>query len=119
MTGQDPYHNGSAVGLCFSVKKGNDINPSLLNIYKELENCGYTIYKWKEEWYSVAINGKKAADFQKYSKKCFITSHPSPLSAYRGFGKYPAFIGSKIFLEINKYLTSIGKRWDKMVKSIL
>jgi uracil-DNA glycosylase len=40
--GQDPYTNGSAVGLCFSVKKGNDINPSLKNIYKELKNEGYT-----------------------------------------------------------------------------
>lgn len=40
--GQDCYHNGSAVGLCFSVKKGNKINPSLRNIYKELENEGYS-----------------------------------------------------------------------------
>jgi uracil-DNA glycosylase len=35
--GQDPYHNGSAVGLAFSVKKGNRVNPSLVNMYKELE----------------------------------------------------------------------------------
>jgi uracil-DNA glycosylase len=35
--GMDPYHNGSAVGLCFSVKPGNRINPSLRNIYKELK----------------------------------------------------------------------------------
>lgn len=35
--GQDPYHNvGQAHGLCFSVKKGVDIPPSLVNIYKEL-----------------------------------------------------------------------------------
>jgi uracil-DNA glycosylase len=39
--GQDPYHNGSAVGLCFSVKQGNSINPSLRSIYKELETSGY------------------------------------------------------------------------------
>jgi uracil-DNA glycosylase len=39
--GQDPYHNGSATGLCFDVKKGNIINPSLQNIYKELENEGF------------------------------------------------------------------------------
>lgn len=39
--GQDPYHCGSAVGLCFSVKKGNKLNPSLQNIYKEIENEGY------------------------------------------------------------------------------
>lgn len=36
--GQDPYHGpGQAHGLCFSVKKGVKIPPSLANIYKELE----------------------------------------------------------------------------------
>lgn len=35
--GQDPYHQpGEAHGLCFSVKKGIRIPPSLRNIYKEL-----------------------------------------------------------------------------------
>ncbi len=37
--GQDPYHGaGQAHGLCFSVKKGVEIPPSLQNIYKELNN---------------------------------------------------------------------------------
>ena len=37
--GQDPYHGpGQAHGLCFSVKKGVDIPPSLQNIYKELKS---------------------------------------------------------------------------------
>lgn len=36
--GQDPYHgDGQAHGLCFSVKPGVRIPPSLVNIYKELE----------------------------------------------------------------------------------
>ena len=36
--GQDPYHGpGQAHGLCFSVRPGVDVPPSLLNIYKELE----------------------------------------------------------------------------------
>ena len=35
--GQDPYHQpGQAHGLCFSVKPGVRIPPSLQNIYKEL-----------------------------------------------------------------------------------
>lgn len=55
--GQDPYHNvGQAHGLCFSVKKGIDIPPSLVNIYKELQddlgcyipNHGY-LTKWAEQ----------------------------------------------------------------------
>jgi uracil-DNA glycosylase len=36
--GQDPYHGpGQAHGLCFSVKPGVQIPPSLQNIYKELK----------------------------------------------------------------------------------
>lgn len=35
--GQDPYHGpNQSHGLCFSVRKGNKIPPSLRNIYKEL-----------------------------------------------------------------------------------
>lgn len=37
--GQDPYHGeNQAHGLAFSVNKGIKIPPSLLNIYKELQN---------------------------------------------------------------------------------
>ncbi len=55
--GQDPYHEpGQAHGLSFSVKPGIDIPPSLLNIYKELQDelgCyipdnGYLV-KWAEQ----------------------------------------------------------------------
>ena len=55
--GQDPYHNvGQAHGLCFSVKPGVEIPPSLVNIYKELQddlgcyipNNGYLV-KWAEQ----------------------------------------------------------------------
>lgn len=35
--GQDPYHGeGQAHGLCFSVKRGTPLPPSLKNIFKEL-----------------------------------------------------------------------------------
>ena len=38
LIGQDPYHNeGQAMGLSFSVPKGIDIPPSLVNIYKEIK----------------------------------------------------------------------------------
>lgn len=37
--GQDPYHEpGQAHGLCFSVKKGTRKPPSLVNIFKELQD---------------------------------------------------------------------------------
>ncbi len=36
--GQDPYHEpGQAHGLCFSVQNGINLPPSLINIYKEIE----------------------------------------------------------------------------------
>lgn len=37
--GQDPYHEiNQAMGLAFSVNKGIKLPPSLVNIYKEIEN---------------------------------------------------------------------------------
>lgn len=37
--GQDPYHGqGQAHGLCFSVRPGIRIPPSLVNIYKEMQS---------------------------------------------------------------------------------
>lgn len=52
--GQDPYHNeGQAHGLCFSVKPGVDIPPSLVNIYKELQDdLGYKVPNngYLEKW---------------------------------------------------------------------
>lgn len=41
LLGQDPYHDGNATGLCFSIPKGSKLNPSLRNIYVELKNEGY------------------------------------------------------------------------------
>ena len=55
--GQDPYPNvGQAHGLCFSVRPEVDIPPSLVNIYKELQedlgckipNNGYLV-KWASQ----------------------------------------------------------------------
>lgn len=55
--GQDPYHNfGQAHGLCFSVRPGTEIPPSLVNIYRELQedlgcripNNGYLV-KWAQQ----------------------------------------------------------------------
>lgn len=55
--GQDPYHNpGEAHGMCFSVKPGVRVPPSLANIYNELQadlgtfipNNGY-LKPWAEQ----------------------------------------------------------------------
>jgi uracil-DNA glycosylase len=52
--GQDPYFNGEAEGMAFSIKTGYKVAPSLKNIFKGLKKCGFTIkdesngslYKW-------------------------------------------------------------------------
>ena len=42
--GQDPYHEiGQAMGLSFSVPRGIKVPPSLINIYKEIENEYQTV----------------------------------------------------------------------------
>lgn len=55
--GQDPYHEpNQAHGLCFSVRKGVPLPPSLKNIYKEIEDdlgikepdCG-DLTKWAKQ----------------------------------------------------------------------
>ncbi len=55
--GQDPYHEpNQAHGLCFSVRRGVPLPPSLQNIYKEMEsdlgikqpNCG-ELTKWAQQ----------------------------------------------------------------------
>lgn len=151
--GQDPYTCGNAVGICFSVPQGAKVNPSLVNIYNELESEGFspkrtgsllswvyqgcimlntalTVEKDNPEshlkfWYPFAeqvldyiskntknvawlLMGKHAAAFKGCADinghKAFITSHPSPLSAYRPYQSYPAFIGSGIFKQINEFL---------------
>ena len=52
--GQDPYHEpGQAHGLCFSVKPNVQIPPSLINIYKELEDdlgCYIPNNGYMEKW---------------------------------------------------------------------
>lgn len=55
--GQDPYHQPSqAHGMCFSVKKGVRMPPSLVNIYREISDdlgirmgtCGY-LMPWAQQ----------------------------------------------------------------------
>jgi uracil-DNA glycosylase len=57
--GQDPYHNdGQAHGLCFSVQPTVDIPPSLVNIYKELQEdigCKIPNNGYLEKWASQGV----------------------------------------------------------------
>jgi len=53
IVGQDPYHNGAATGLAFDVAHGHKLNPSLRNIIKELDSCGFEtsagLTRWPEQ----------------------------------------------------------------------
>lgn len=156
--GQDPYFNEhknagpEAHGLCFSVRDGVPVPPSLRNILQEINT---TVYKgkpgrtktdltdWAEQgvlllnasltviakmpnshanlgWHELTDNIIETVSAQKehvvfmlwgafaQKKERLIhpgkhliikTSHPSPLSAHRGF------LGSGIFLRCNEYLS--------------
>lgn len=44
--GMDPYHNGAATGLCFSISSNStQINPSFRSIQKEVESNGFKVNK--------------------------------------------------------------------------
>ena len=155
IVGQDPYHGpNQAHGLCFSVLPNVPPPPSLLNIYKELQNDlnikspkhGCLVH-WARQgvlllnsiltvehsmagshhnkgwerftdqvikilndypnriifllWGSYAQQKCQAINFDKH----FVlkATHPSPLSAYRGF------LGCKHFSKTNEILQKLGK----------
>ncbi len=137
VVGQDPYHGpGQADGLAFSVPRGVKLPPSLRNIYKEMQSCGYDVdwdcgdlsflsrngflllnssltvlpgkpmshadlgwSQWTDQLIEYISDHKSGVKFLLWgkfaqSKRDLIdtskhivleTSHPSPLSAYRGF----------------------------------
>ncbi|OGR16948.1 MAG: uracil-DNA glycosylase [Desulfobacterales bacterium GWB2_56_26] len=161
--GQDPYFNEhpgkgpEAHGLCFSVKKGIPVPPSLRNILQEINDSIYNgrqvsidsdLTRWACQgvlllnasltviakcpnshanlgWHRLTDNIIETIARQKehvvfmlwgsfaQKKACLIdpakhlilaTSHPSPLSAHRGF------LGSGVFRKCNEYLTLHGLR---------
>ncbi len=153
--GQDPYHGpGQAHGLCFSVRRGVRVPPSLKNIYKELSaDVGFVppTHGCLEEWAQqgvlllnsvLTVESSLAASHQgkgweiftdsiinelnenakgivfilwgNYAQKkgamidrkkhlVLQSSHPSPLSASRGF------FGNHHFSKTNEYLTAQNK----------
>jgi len=159
--GQDPYineHNGvpEAHGLCFSVREGLPLPPSLKNIFKEIQDSVYggepqhfssDLTRWAEQgvlllnaslsvlakqsnshadlgWHKLTDNiietisdrnenvvfmlwgafaQKKAHLIDPRRHLILKTSHPSPLSAHRGF------LGSGVFVKCNEYLRKHGQ----------
>lgn len=158
--GQDPYINEfngvpEAHGLCFSVREGIPVPPSLRNIFLEIQNSVYggqpqpfspDLSRWARQgvlllnaslsvlagnsnshadlgWHRLtddiiaAISAqrehvvfmlwgsfaqKKAPLIDRNKHLLLKTSHPSPLSAHRGF------LGSGVFGKCNDYLREWG-----------
>ena len=159
--GQDPYINefncvSEAHGLCFSVREGIPVPPSLKNIFKEIQNSVYQgeertfstdLTRWADQgvlllnaslsvlagrsnshadlgWHKLTDNiietiseknknvvfmlwgtfaQKKAPLIDPEKHLVLKTSHPSPLSAHRGF------LGSGVFVKCNDYLEERGR----------
>lgn len=159
--GQDPYFNEhpgkgpEAHGLCFSVKSGIPIPPSLRNILQEINASLYEgrrvsnesdLSRWAAQgvlllnasltvvagqpnshadlgWHQLtddiiatisrkknnivfmlwgAFAQRKAALIDRGKHLVLATSHPSPLSAHKGF------LGSGVFRRCNQYLVENG-----------
>ena len=153
--GQDPYHQpGQAQGFAFSVAPNVKIPPSLVNIYKEIEdeyhvklhrngdltdwakqgvlllnpiltvedskplshqNIGWQNFtdaaiqriNEKEDAVVFLLWGSKAGAVRRFlynpNHLVLTSSHPSPLSAYRGF------FGNGHFKKCNEFLIAHGK----------
>ncbi|NOX25678.1 MAG: uracil-DNA glycosylase [Deltaproteobacteria bacterium] len=159
--GQDPYineHGGvpEAHGLCFSVRAGIPVPPSLKNVFQEITNSIYKgepqefspdLSRWAEQgvlllnaslsviagrsnshaklgWQKLTDDiittisaqrqhvvfmlwgafAQKKAQLIDCREHCILkTTHPSPLSAHRGF------LGSGVFVKCNAYLEQHGQ----------
>lgn len=176
IVGQDPYHSpGAANGLAFSISEGCKLQPSIVNIFKELKsdlnidtpnngdltkwaeqgvlllNTTLTVYEHKPNsharwgwnkftnavlqaahklpqpivyilWGASAIElmnkltnspticmENSHVFIENLKKKAFVlSSHPSPLSAYKTCKGSPSFIGSKPFSTCNQLLQKMN-----------
>ena len=94
--GQDPYHEeGQAEGLCFSVKDGVQVPPSLVNIFKEIQDdlgrpappTG-SLRRWAEQGVlllnaTLTVRAHQAASHQGHGWETFTDAVISHLSAER------------------------------------
>lgn len=119
--GQDPYHGaGQANGLCFSVNKGIPIPPSLLNIFKEIEQDTGTpvpqdgdLTRWSEQGVlllnaTLTVRASQAGSHQKRGWEEFTDAAIRQLSTMREnivfilWGSYAQKKGA--FIDRNRHL---------------
>ena len=89
-----------------TVRQGSPGDKVHVNIWKEFtqkivkhinDKCENVVFV---AWGAFALCFLKDINTNKHHM--YITSHPSPLSAYKQLKEYPAFIGSKVFEQINE-----------------
>lgn len=78
--GQDPYHEpGQAHGLCFSVPEGAKYPPSLLNIFKEIQN------EYSQSKY-LPLEGAGGSDLTRWAKQgVFLLNTCLSVRAHQAF----------------------------------
>lgn len=98
--GQDPYHEpGQAQGMAFSVPDGIEIPPSLVNIYKEIEN-------------DLGIKCEKSGNLMRWAKQGVLLLNTS-LTVRRGQANSHRGHGWEIFT--NEIIKLLSNRPDPMV----
>lgn len=98
--GQDPYHGkDQAEGLAFSVKKGQRIPPSLINIHKEMEN-------------DLNLNRPEHGSLTDWAKEGVLLLN-AVLTVKEGAANAHAKIGWETFTD--EVIRVLGKRKDPMV----
>lgn len=96
LIGQDPYHEpGQAHGLCFSVNDGVQFPPSLLNIFKEIQDdTGHAVpqsgnlTRWAEQGVlllnaTLTVREHAAGSHQRHGWETFTDAVISTLSSER------------------------------------
>ncbi|EJW94743.1 Uracil-DNA glycosylase [gut metagenome] len=96
LIGQDPYHGpGQAEGLCFSVKEGIKLPPSLVNIFKEVQDdtgapqpANGSLRRWAEQGVlllnaTLTVRAHQAGSHQNRGWETFTDAVIRQLSAQR------------------------------------
>lgn len=123
--GQDPYHNiGQANGLCFSVNDGISHPPSLINIFKEIENDlsipypkSGNLMRWADQGVlllnaTLTVRAHEAGSHQKKGWETFTDTVISKISEQKEnvvfllWGGYAKKKGAKIDTSKHYVLTS-------------
>lgn len=119
--GQDPYHGaGQAHGLCFSVNDGVPFPPSLVNIFKEIENDmgkhipqSGNLERWAKQGVfllnaTLTVRENTAGSHQKQGWETFTDSVIAKISDYKDhvvFILWGAYAQSKAqMIDRNKHL---------------